>query len=499
MAQAATASKKSFGEVMLGYFRDFKILKDNPREYWGVQAINFLDCASYFALLAIVTLFLSKDLGLSDINAGYVVTVFTSAVTIMLIFSGVVTDLLGIKKSLYLAFGAKTVLISAIGLLAYLPDFPGRGWAAAGLFLFLAPFMAMVQTIFQAANKRFTTGRSRSAGFNLWYLFMNVGAMSAGFLVDFFRIWLEKYLGVGVEMPNTLIVLSGVVTSILSFVATFLWIRREEQVYGPDETPVVEDKTKKKEKRSAATIFKQLVHESAFWRFVVLIGLLLGVRAVFAYMYLLMPKYWERIIGEDANIGLLNAINPFLIIVGLIAFTPIANRFNIFKMLVNGAAISALSLFALLIPWMWLSSDMVTAYYAMSFIAMVLLSIGEVIWSPKLSEYTAAIAPEGQEGTYLGLSMLPWFAAKTIVSFFSGHMLGQWVPETVNGQPLNEAIRAGAVPFWQSPEAMWLILGIWALSGPLLAYMFKGWLTKGARFNKGEEPTPAAAASAEPA
>lgn len=497
MAQATTAAKKSFFDVMMDYFRDFKILKDNPREYWGVQVINFLDCASYFALLSIVTLFLSKDLGLSDVNAGYVVTVFTSAVTIMLIFSGVATDLLGIKKSLYVAFGAKTVLITAIGFLAFLPDFPGRGWAAAGLFLLLAPFMAMVQTIFQAANKRYTTGRSRSAGFNLWYLFMNVGAMSAGFLVDFFRIWLEKYFGVGVALPNTMIVLTGVITSVLSFVATSLWIRREEQVYGPDETPVVEDKTK--EKRSALTIFKQLVHESAFWRFVVLIGLLLGVRAVFAYMYLLMPKYWERIIGADANIGLLNAINPFLIIVGLIAFTPIANRFNIFKMLVNGAAISALSLFALLIPWTWLSSDMVTGYYVMSFIAMVLLSIGEVIWSPKLSEYTAAIAPEGQEGTYLGLSMLPWFAAKTVVSFFSGHMLGQWVPETVNGQPLHDAIQAGAVPFWHSPEAMWLILGVWALSGPVLAYMFKGWLTKGARFHSTEQPAAAAATEVEPA
>jgi hypothetical protein len=130
---------------------------------------------------------------------------------------------------------------------------------------------------------------------------------------------------------------------------------------------------------------------------------------------------------------------------------------------------------------------------------MVLLSIGEVIWSPKLSEYTAAIAPEGQEGTYLGLSMLPWFAAKTVVSFFSGHMLGQWCPETVNGQPLHDALQAGTVPFWHTPEAMWLILGLWAMSGPILAYMFKGWLTKGARFHTNEQPAAAAATEVEAA
>ena len=495
MAQAATTPKKSFGDVVLDYFRDFKILKDNPREYWGVQAINFLDCAHYFALLAIVTLFLSKDLGMSDVNAGYVVTGFTSLVTIFLLFSGLATDILGIRKSLFLAFGSKTVLTFCIGMLAYMPDFQGRGWVAAGLFLLLAPFMAMVQTIFQAANKRFTTGRSRSAGFNLWYLFMNVGAMSAGLLVDLCRIWLGKYFGVAVELPNTLIVMSGVVTSILSFFCALAWIRNEEQAYGPGEQPAAEV-GKKKEKKGATQILKELISETAFWRFVVLISALLGVRAVFAYMYLLMPKYWERVIGEDANIGLLNTINPILIIIGLIAFTPIANKFNIYKMLVNGGAMSAISIFALIIPWTWLSSDMTTAYYTMSFIAMVLLSIGEVIWSPKLSEYTAAIAPEGQEGTYLGMSMMPWFGAKMVVSFFSGHMLGRWVPETVTTasgtMTLRQALETGALGFWDRPEAMWLILGIWAVAGIVLAYVFRGWLTKGARFNTPQEPAPAA-------
>jgi len=46
----------------------------------------------------------------------------------------------------------------------------------------------------------------------------------------------------------------------------------------------------------------------------------------------------------------LNAINPIGIVIGLILFIPIANKFNVFKMLVYGAMVSAFSLFPLACP-----------------------------------------------------------------------------------------------------------------------------------------------------
>ena len=159
--------------------------------------------------------------------------------------------------------------------------------------------------------------------------------------------------------------------------------------------------------------------------------------------------------------GLFQAINPILIVVGLILFIPIANKFNIYKMLVFGGFISSISLFALVVPWRWFGSDIVAAYTTMTVIQLVILSIGEIIWSPKLQEYTAAVAPPGQEGSYLGMSLLPYFVAKTFISLLSGHMLLRFCPEGIQPQ-----IVAGTLPFWRSPEAMWLILGLFALVGP---------------------------------
>ena len=460
-------AKKGIGESVTAYFKDFAVLKETRSEYWGIQMINILDSTVFFAVLTIAVVLLSEDFGFSDVKAGYVITVYGSTTTICLLLSGMFTDWLGIRKSFYLAM-VGLFLTRAMVLAAYFfPDIPYREAWVWGGFAGMAPFVAMVQTNFQAANKRFTTKTSRSAGFNLWYLFMNIGAMLGGLSIDIVRKLLD--------LPNIHIFTFGIIVAVACMVLNFIFVRREEQLLGEGEEEEVE--SAEDAARKPWEIALAVVKNSVFWRFVVLITLLLGVRAVFLYMHLLMPKYWLRVIGPDAAIGTLEALNPVLVVIGLILLIPILHRFNVYKMLVYGSLISALSLFFMAIPG---SGD---AVYITSIIALCVLTVGEVIWSPRLSEYTAAIAPKGQEGTYLGLSMVPYFLAKTVVSMLSGHMLVKWVPEFPKGEPiLGERIAAGEIPFWDSPSAMWLLLGAAAFIGPIVALACRKWFTRGARW-----------------
>ncbi len=471
-------NKSSSVDRIAGYFRDFGVLRETRWEYWGIQIINFLDCTFYFAMLTIATLFLSTDLKMSDENAGYAVALFTSATTLLLSVSGALTDWLGIRKGLRISMASMLVLRSAMVYVGLTPSLPNRGLIASVLLLLMAPFMAGIQTIFQSACQRFTSKKSRSAGFNLWYLFMNIGAAAGGYAIDFVRLRLK--------VGNVHIFTLGVICAALCLLFGELMIHRENQLRGPDEEPEAEEA--KPEKRSPMKILIDVVQQPAFSRLIVLIALVLGVRAVYTYMYILMPKYWERTIGPEAQIGVLNMINPIGIVIGLVLFIPLANRFNVFSLLVYGSMVSAIALFPMAVPWRLYGSDISQSHYSMAIACMVLLTIGEVLWSPKLYEYTAAIAPEGQEGTYLGFSMIPWFLAKTLVSAFSGHMLLHWSPEKamVNGAeiPLQEALIRGQVPYWNSPAAMWLILGIYALAGCIIAAFLQKWLTQGARWKK---------------
>ena len=474
----ATAQKPSPREALVAYIRDFGVLRETRAEYWGVQLVNLLDCTAYFAMLTIAAVFLSEDLGMSDQWAGYTITIFTSATSLLLLFSGMYTDWFGIRKSLDLSMWSLLVLRLAMVVVALTPSLPYRGVLAALIFLLMAPAMAAVQTTFQAATNRFTSKRSRGAGFNLWYLFMNIGAAAAGFSIDIIRRALD--------LPNVHVFTMGVITAALCLVVRVTMIRREEQLVGPDEVVAEEPQDATVVRKRPLQIFRDMIHEPALKQLLVLVALILGVRAVFTYLYLLMPKYWLRTIGPDAAIGTLSAINPIGIVIGLVLFIPLANRFNVFKMLIYGAMVSSIALLPMAVPWTAYGTSIQAAHYQMAIACMILLTVGEVVWSPKLYEYTAAIAPKGQEGAYLGMSLIPWFVAKTVVSAISGHMLNRWSPEEVivDGQAvaLQQAMIDHQLSYWDRPEAMWLYLGLYALAGCVIAYFLRHWLTRGTEF-----------------
>jgi MFS family permease len=469
--------------MIIGYFRDFGVLRQTRREYWGIQIINFLDCTAYFGLLTIASVFLSDDLGLSDRDAGYSITAFTSAVSILLFFSGMATDWLGIRKSLYFSLGGQLLLRLAMVWVGLTPSLPHRGLMAGVILFLMSPFIAGVQTVFQSATNRYTSKRSRGAGFNLWYLFMNIGAAAGGFSIDIVR----KLMHVG----NVHIFTMCVAMSVLCLIVTRLMIKSEEQLVDPSEPPEEQAKDAKVVRKNPLREWRDMAREPTLWRLLVLVGLIVGVRAVYVYLYLLMPKYWLRTIGPDAAFGTLNAINPIGIVIGITLFIPFANRFPVFKMLVYGAMISSVSLIPMAIPWTAYGLSIGQTHYLMALLCMVVLTVGEVAWSPKLYEYAAVIAPKGQEGAYLGLALFPWFLAKTLVSALSGHLLDRWCPETVmvNGSPvpLQQAMIAHQVGYWHRPEAMWLVLGGYALASCLIAASMEKWLTQGAVENRKAE------------
>ena len=459
------------------YFADFAVLKQTRKEFWGLQGINILDSISYFAMFNIMVVTLSEDYGFSDERAGIVFGVFTVTTTIFLFISGLITDWIGIKKAIVIAQGGLATTRFVLVLAVFMPEGGIRNAVVIGSLFLMAPFMSMMQTVFQAGNKRFTTNASRGAGFNLWYLAMNVGAAGGGFVVDIF------YLELG--LPRFHVLTMGAFLGLISLFISFFVINRTDQLYGEGEEPSEEEVAAKKEgaNKNPWELMKAVFKESVFWRFTALISLLLGVRAVFLYLALSHPKFWLRVIGPDAKIGALQALNPVLVIIGLVVLIPILNRFSVYKMLVTGALITSASLFILAIPPFgpFIGMDIGTFTYISTIAFLLVLTIGELIWSPRLSEYTAAIAPEGQEGTYLGLSMVPYFLAKTVISVSSGFMLARWCPEDIG-----DKLRAGTVAYTDAPYMMWVVLGSVALFGSLMALLLKNWFTQGADFEKHE-------------
>jgi len=480
-----TTADKTVGQAIRDYFREFGKLRHASREFWVVQLINLLDGIAYFAMLPALTLYLSENLGYGDEAAGYWIGLLMGVYTLVGFVSGFLGDALGIRRTLLIS-----VVVLVFSRLA-MSFFTAKAVVIPALFAIMLG-TAIMTPILVAATKRYTTKQTRTAGFNFLYLLWNIGVILAGPALDFVR---------STPLGNRGIFMMGSVLSLACWAVILLLMRKRTQ---PSAVPKA-DREGESESESESegesegegegegesesesedtwqnplVIAWSVIRESAFWRFMLFLVLVVGVKLVFEYWHALSPKYYLRVIGPDAPIGTLNSLNGWVICIGLVISTPIVARMRLFNVMLLGICISSLSVFIPVIsPSLFMDVDpaaLARGYYILVLGQILLFSIGEVIWSPRLYEYTAAIAPKGREASYMGLSNLPMFFARMAVGPLTGFMLVRYCPEDMT------AMRAASLPFTQSPQFMWLILACIALASPILIVLLRKVIQKEAR------------------
>jgi hypothetical protein len=200
---------------------------------------------------------------------------------------------------------------------------------------------------------------------------------------------------------------------------------------------------------------------------------------IFYQLAYTFPKYGIRQLGDGAPIAQISSmLNSILIVVLVPICGVLTQKITAYRMVSVGSLVSALSVFFLAVPpewfrplangWLghfightWLNVDgPVNPLYISIFLFIILLSIGEALWSPRLYEYAAAIAPRGQEASYMALSLLPYFLAKFGVGICSGWLLAKYCP--ADGP--------------RHPEMMWFIIGCMALVTPLGTFIFRKYI-----------------------
>ncbi|HOX23304.1 MAG TPA: hypothetical protein PLL10_07565, partial [Elusimicrobiales bacterium] len=67
---------------MKTFFEKFTVLKDAPRELWLVYLAYLLEIIAYGILNPVLALWLSADLGYNDANAGYIIALWSSLISL---------------------------------------------------------------------------------------------------------------------------------------------------------------------------------------------------------------------------------------------------------------------------------------------------------------------------------------------------------------------------------------------------------------------------------
>ncbi len=461
--------------------RRYAVLAGAAPELWLVFLLKLVAILAYGIMNSTVVLWLSADLGYSDAHAGFLIAAWSSLMTLSTVMVGSFTDAVGLRRALLLGFGI-AALARAVMTLSL-----AQGIALPFGLLPLALGEALLTPVMVVAVKRYASPDRRSMAFSIFYVAMNLGYAGAGWIFDGVRgglgeqgVYTVPLLDLRLSTYRTLFFLSTL-TTLAGLLFVVLGLRDRGRDAGelgrplPSAIPVnsrlrAAPAAAYAVLRKTGQIFAGLWRQPAFYRFLAFLTLVVGVRLIFYHMFYTFPKYAIRELGPGAPVGqLFGVLNSTLIIVLVPLLGILTQRASSYRMVAVGSFIAAASVFFIAVPpevyaplaqgafgrligHTWLGLDgAIHPLYVGIVLCVAFLSLGEALWSPRLYEYTAAIAPEGQEGSYMALSFLPFFIAKFFVGVLSGILLASYCPE--------EGPRDCA--------GMWLIIGAIAMITPI--------------------------------
>ncbi len=458
-----------------GFFSKFTVLKTARRELWLTFLIKFFIYTAYSITNKTMVLWLSKDLGFSDQAAGALVGwVWAPAMTVFTLLAGSVTDAIGLRRTFFLGVAICTVARSVM-ILTINPVI-----ALACGVLPLAVGEALGTPVLLAATRVYSTTAQRSIAFSIIYAIMNVGYLAAGYIFDFVR-GLDLHVNIGGFQPSPheqLFCISLAFEILLFPTVYFLRRNAETQTAASDRgynkaapnSPslwVAIARTVKQSALDIISLFHRLMQQSGFYRLLVFFVFVGFLKAIFLQMDYVFPKFGDRVMGLHAPVGKLSAINSWIIIFLAPTVGALTQRMASYRIVIIGSVICAASVFVMTLPTDWFVATAnsligrwfghgylrltgnIHPYYVMSAIYLIIFSIGEAFYSPRVYEYAAAIAPKGQEASYASLAYLPFLVGKLLVGT-GGWLLAAFCP--VDGP--------------RHPGTMWLIFALAASVAP---------------------------------
>ena len=425
------------------------------RALWGINASYLLEGLTYFGVVGLLAIYFNDYIGLDDISAGQMVGIQTAGITLSMLFLGATVDLIGPRKAILISLAA--MLVGRI-LLAVSPDLLGtRGlWSSAHL-LAMGGLLGIIigygiyQPACYAAVKFFTNEKSAAMGYAMLYALMNLG----GFLPGLLSPPIRKAFGI----PGVFWVYAALTVAGMAVVAILLTNRAvRAAMLGAGKTPEWRATGEERKPPKEQILFYLKNFPVRDFRFLFFVFILIPVQTLFAHNWLTLPQYFSRAftgVVSDNYETFVNA-SPLLIFILTPVVAAFTARKDTYTMMIVGTLIMAAPTFILA-----LGPSMTTllAY-------LLIMTIGEAIWSPRFLQWIAEVAPKEMTGIYMGIGQFPWFLTKVITSLYSGWFLMHYCP-------------AGVPPEAMNTEMMWFIYGLIAMITPVGLVIARPWMLKG--------------------
>ena len=178
------------------------MFKNHPKGLIAASLANMGERFGFYIMMAILTLFISAKFGLSEQTTGYVYSAFYASIYLLALVGGVIAD----RTKKYKATIVAGLVIMALGYLLIAIPTPtpvpnlslyltltcvGLGIIAFGNGLFKGNLQVLIGQMYD--DPRYQS--VRDAGFQIFYMFINIGGIFAPFIAVGIRNWWLQHNG----------------------------------------------------------------------------------------------------------------------------------------------------------------------------------------------------------------------------------------------------------------------------------------------------------------
>lgn len=370
--------------------RTRNVYNEYPPAFWTYNLIVFIDRLGGFMLYPFFALYLTQkfDIGMSTV--GILFAVFSISGMIGSALGGAIADRMG--RKVVIIFSLVLSSLSALGM-GFAPSIP--------VFVAVVVIVGTLSSIGHPAHEAVVADllppNKRAEGYGIIRVVFNVAVIIAppiaGLLIS------RSYL--------TLFLVDAVISLISAAIVLFAL---------PETRPQTDAHTKPETMKQTFAGYGRVFKDTPFVAF---IGVTVMMTLVYMNMNSTLGVYLRDQHGlPEIRYGWLLSINAIMVVALQFWVTRRLEKYRPLLMMAAGSFLYTIG-FAMygFVPT-----------FALFVLAMIIITVGEMVVAPFQQSLVASFAPEDMRGRYMAVSGLSWSIAFTVGPYFAGLMLDSGNP-----------------------------------------------------------------------
>jgi MFS family permease len=365
--------------------RTRKVYNEYPRAFWTYNVIVFIDRLGGFMLYPFFALYLTQkfDIGMSTV--GLLMAVFSISGMVGSTLGGAIADRMGRKAVIIFSLILSSLSALGMGLAPSLAMF-------TTVIVFVGTLSSIGHPAHEAVVADLLPPDKRAEGYGIIRVVFNLAVIIApplaGLLIS------NSYL--------TLFLVDAMISLISAAIVLFALPETKPQAH-----PHAKPETMKQTFAGYGRVFK----DTPFLSF---IGVTVLMTLVYMNMNSTLGVYLRDQHGlPEISYGWLISINAVMVVFLQFWVTRRLEKYKPMLMMAAGSLLYAIG-FAMygFVPT-----------FALFVIAMMIITIGEMVVTPFQQSLVASFAPEDMRGRYMAVSSLSWSISFTVGPYFAGLLL----------------------------------------------------------------------------